>query len=50
MFTVCVAGRYGQNCMQACGYCANNVPCNPVTEKCPGGCAPGYKGTGCQHG
>lgn len=36
-------GTYGKGCGNKCtGHCLEDVPCNPSTGHCDGGCATGY--------
>ena len=48
-FSECLDGNYGQNCINECGHCHNNDPCDKVTGTCTT-CAPGYKGSNCFEG
>lgn len=45
----CNNGTFGINCSTKC-YCADKVPCDKVTGRCPAGCEGGYMGDHCEIG
>ncbi|KAH9523424.1 hypothetical protein Btru_039994 [Bulinus truncatus] len=47
---VCTDYKYGVNCINSCGHCHEEMPCNVVTGKCSDGCLPGFQGDKCIEG
>lgn len=45
--TECPNGTYGLNCLQPCGHCRDNEPCNYIDGTCPNGCQNGFLGSKC---
>lgn len=48
-FIVCPVGYFGPSCNKLC-HCLNSSDCNKQTGDCPGSCANGWVGPGCQTG
>ena len=45
-----IAGRWGENCNEVCGFCKNGADCDKSTGACPAGCSAGYRTTKCTVG
>lgn len=48
LLTECQQGKFGENCADQCGSCANNETCNHVNGTCPSGCDAHHFGDTCK--